>query len=206
MALLKIDELSSFKKPLSYEQYFDGIGLDNEQVNSRIAYANNMENIMLWLFAFIVSVYGTEDFNYSYIRNELYSKVKTLVNETVGNDPYYENYVNNFVDEVLMATIRNADTPYFLSTDRAVYVSENEAQTVYNYLDYKLALASGFTKKQWVDVRDSHERVSHLEVGRKIIPIEDYFQVGSCLMRFPKDTENGTAEEIVNCRCHIVYM
>lgn len=205
MALLKIDELSSLNKPLSYEQYFDGIGLDNEQVDNRIAYANDMEEIMLWLFAFIVSVYGTEEFSYEYIRNELYNKVKKLVNETVGDDPYYEQYVNNFVDEVLMATIRNADTPYFVSKNRAVYVAENEAQTVFNYLDYKLAVASGYTKKTWIDVRDERERKTHLEVGRKTIPIENYFQVGSCLMRFPKDMENGTAEEIVNCRCGIQY-
>lgn len=234
--ILKHDELNNLIGSLPYDQYFDGIGLTDEQVDNRIAYANKMEEIMLWLFAIVLSTYGTDAFDVDFIKTEFRLKIEVLMLETGFEiDDYLANYLKVIPEEIVTTTVKHlpklveepdepssATTPgpstettsplpkipstYWTSPSRAVANAENEAETVFNYAEYIKAIADGKTTKKWKDVRDSHERVSHLNVGGKEIGIFDYFKVGDCLMRFPKDMENGTAEEICNCRCGIQYL
>ena len=214
--ILKHDELNNLIGSLPYDQYFDGIGLTDEQVDNRIAYANKMEEIMLWLFAIVLSTYGTDAFDVDFIKTEFRLKIEVLMLETGFEiDDYLANYLKVIPEEITETTLKHlpkheqSSEPlpsYWFSPSRAVANAENEAETVFNYAEYIKAIADGKTTKKWKDVRDSHERVSHLNVGGKEIGIFDYFKVGDCLMRFPKDMENGTAEEICNCRCGIQYL
>lgn len=201
-----IDELNIIKS-LPYIQYFYGIGLTDEQVNNRIAYANKMEEIMLWLFAIVLSTYDTVDFDVDFIKEEFRSKIEVLLEEYFVVDDYLEIYLTTIPNEIVETTVNHiGDTNYWFSNGRAVANAENESETVWNYSDYIKAISEGKTMKKWVDVRDSHERVSHLNVGGTQIGIFEYFHVGDCLMRFPKDMQNGTAEEICNCRCQVQYL
>ena len=95
---------------------------------------------------------------------------------------------------------------YYLSNDRAMFISECEANSILNYRQYSKAVKAGKTKKKWIDVGDKRERKTHLEVGETILPIDEPFSVGDSLLQFPKDTSLGSsADEIVNCRCSIQY-
>ena len=96
-------------------------------------------------------------------------------------------YVKQFSQDMVDTTLRNGDTPYFTSDDRAVLIAENESQNTFNRQDYIDAIKSGKTRKQWVDIRDRRERETHREVGGTIIPIEEYFLVGNSLLLYPHD-------------------
>jgi SPP1 gp7 family putative phage head morphogenesis protein len=60
--------------------------------------------------------------------------------------------------------------------------------------------------KTWVAINDSRTRPSHSAVGGTTVPFDQPFSVGGALMMRPGDASLGAgAEEIVNCRCSILY-
>ena len=63
-------------------------------------------------------------------------------------------------------------------------------------------------KKTWETVGDNKVRETHLGAERMgAIGIDEYFQVGAYLMMEPGDSSMGAGlEEIINCRCRVVYI
>ncbi len=121
-------------------------------------------------------------------------------------DKYLDDYIADFAIETVGATIKHIDEPFYLSNDRGILISENEANGIFNYGEFSEAVKAGKKRKQWVDVRDGKERETHREVGGTVIPIEDTFVVGNSLMRFAKDSSMGAElKEIANCRCTTKY-
>lgn len=60
-------------------------------------------------------------------------------------------------------------------------------------------------KKIWIRTFDNRVRDTHATAGEhKPIGLDDYFQVGDSKMKFPADP-NGSAEEVVNCRCAVAW-
>lgn len=120
--------------------------------------------------------------------------------------PYDEEYIKNITEDIIDTTFRHIDDEddYFLSQDRAVLIAQNEANTVMNGVDFFNAKKSGKTHKQWIAEIDNRTREAHLLVDGTFIPIDEMFQVGNDLMRFPHDY-TASAENIVNCRCSCVY-
>lgn len=96
---------------------------------------------------------------------------------------------------------------YYYSSDRAIFMAENESLTCWNHQDFSDAVKTGKTRKQWMDVRDKKERETHLQVGRTVKPIKEPFLVGNSLMMYPRDSDTFGAEskEIISCRCTIKY-
>lgn len=219
---MKIDELNIITKSVPYEKYFGEMDLTEEQKEKRKKFAEEMEELLIFLFA-LLALYRQYEagINYVYVQNlavEKYTKIILESREKVFGDVYLDDeslneiddylneYAKEFVSTTLETTKKHADNDYYFSNDRAVFVAENEANTVMNYLEYKKAVSIGKTQKTWVDIRDNRERKTHLKVGRKTIRIEKAFLVGDSLMMFPKDTSMGAApEEIINCRCTIKY-
>ena len=120
--------------------------------------------------------------------------------------PYDEEYIKNITEDIIDTTFRHIDDEddYFISQDRAVLIAQNEANTVMNGVDFFNAKKSGKTHKQWIAQLDEATREAHLLVDGTFIPIDEMFQVGNDLMRFPHDY-NASAENVVNCRCSCVY-
>lgn len=95
---------------------------------------------------------------------------------------------------------------YWLSDDRAMLISENEANSIYNYDEYREAKKSGKTKKTWITELDDKVRFTHTMAEGKTVDIDGLFLVGDSLFRFPKDTMyEPSASETVNCRCACKY-
>ena len=67
------------------------------------------------------------------------------------------------------------------------------------------AKAHGYRFKVWMTEEDDKVRLWHEEVDQVQIPIDEMFEVGNDLMRFPHDYINGSAENLVNCRCVCQY-
>ena len=111
------------------------------------------------------------------------------------------------VDRYVESTMARPTDPYTFSEDRIRLTAENEANTVYNEDEYVDGIGRGFTRKMWVTMHDSHVRETHAEVDGEILPIDEYYEVGGSLMRFPKDfSMSPSPEETVNCRCSIKYL
>lgn len=205
------DEINDLSQSniLSIDDYFDEIEeLTEEEREQRKNFAFDMEDILLFIFMLFLTM---KDYNYingEYIKSQLQSRYLKLVRKySVDIDFDVSEYVKQFSQDTVDTTLRNGDTPYFTSDDRAVLIAENESQNTFNRQDYLKAIKAGRTRKQWVDIRDKKERETHREVGGTVITIEDYFFVGNSLLLYPHDySMKPEAKETVNCRCSIRYI
>lgn len=219
---MKIDELNINPRSRPYDEYFGSMELTEKQKRQRMGFAQKTEDMLLFLFAlFLVYVQYEHGTDYEYVIGsglkaysevikesveEFYSDTDLTESERKEINEYLEEYAREFVTTNVETTNKHINDSYYFSEDRAIFIAENEANTVLNYLDYDKAVKTGKTRKTWIDVRDNRERETHLKVGGKTIGISDAFLVGNSLMMFPKDTSLGaTPEEIVNCRCTIKY-
>ena len=194
-------------RSIPYEEYFGEMDLSDEQKEKRISFAEQMDDVMLFIFA-LFTVYRSYEMepSYSFIVNELVDEYKLVAGNYTEIDKHLNDYIEEFSNNIVETTIKNQSDPYYMSDDRASYVAENEANTTLNYVQFQEAIKSGKTQKEWVDMRDRRERKSHLKVGGTKIPIRDAFVVGNSLMMFPKDDSLGAeASEIINCRCSVKY-
>jgi hypothetical protein len=62
-----------------------------------------------------------------------------------------------------------------------------------------------FERKRWVATGDGRTRPSHVAANGQTVALAGRFLVGSSTLDCPHDP-NGSAEEVVNCRCTIVYV
>lgn len=205
------DEINDLSESniLSIDDYFDEIEeLTEEEKEQRKKFACDMEDVLLFIFALFLTMRNYNYINEEYIKSQLQSRYLELVRKYgVNIDFAVSEYIEQFSQDTVDTTLRNGDTPYFTSDDRAVLIAENESQNTFNRQDYIDAIKAGKTRKQWVDIRDKRERKTHREVGGTIIPIEDYFLVGDSLLLYPHDySMNPEAKETVNCRCGIRYI
>jgi hypothetical protein len=103
--------------------------------------------------------------------------------------------------------MKDAETEWWTSPERALFTAENESNGVLNYSDYLKAVDNGYTKKKWITEKDNRVRKTHRPLNNQIIDIKKPFQVGNSLMMFPKDTSYFASErEIANCRCSVKYI
>ena len=62
-------------------------------------------------------------------------------------------------------------------------------------------------QKQWWSAADGRVRPTHMDVHGEIIDADEPFQVGDYEMMRPGDESLGAGpEEIVNCRCAVLYL
>lgn len=189
-----------------YENYFGEMDLTEEEIEERIALAEKLEENFLFVLALLFTMVQYNSVNYERIRNEFEAGYLKAISGIIVADDYIKQYVRNFSYDITDSTKAHADDMYYFSSDRAIFMAENESLTCWNHQDFSDAVKTGKTRKQWMDIRDKKERETHLQVGRTVKPIEEPFFVGDSLMQYPKDTSLGAiSSEIVNCRCTIRY-
>lgn len=205
----EIDELNIItwrKRSVPFEKYFGDTDLTEEQKKKRIELAKELDDLMLFLLAVIALMRDGDYIDRDYIYQQTKDRYMAIVQRHMGIDDYLDDYINQFSTTFLDTTLDEIDEAWYLSSDRAAFIAENESESVWNYDDYRQAVLSGKRWKKWVDIRDRRERKTHREVGGKVIPIDDVFVVGDSLMRYPKDISLApSAEQIVNCRCTVEY-
>ena len=209
-SILTFDELNSLGvelRSMPYEQYFGEMDLTAKQKEDRIEFARQMEDVVriAYLLMLAQMEFNVEDTGFT--KDTMQRRYSNLVAGMAAGSILIRDYIPQMVDEYIDTTLRRQNLPYTFSEDRLVLTAENEANTVFNEEDFLVGLDRGFSRKQWVTQGDNHVRETHAEVNGEIIPIEDYFEVGGSLMRFPKDFSMSPApEETVNCRCTIKYL
>jgi len=61
-------------------------------------------------------------------------------------------------------------------------------------------------EKIWIGRNDGRERSSHIFANGQKVDQDEKFSVGADKMKYPGDRENGSAAEIINCRCTFGYV
>lgn len=205
----EIDELNDFSEDeiLDIDAYFDEMELSEEGKEERKKFAKDMKEIMLFLFSLFLVMKEKSYMDKRFIISQLQSRYSDLVVEYMKIDKYIEEHIKEFSEETVDTTLRHVEEEFYLSEDRSVLISVNEANSTLNYKDFANAIANGKTEKQWTTEKDQKVRKTHKRLDSVIIPINDTFVVGNTLMRFPHDTFYGIDyKELSNCRCTVRYI
>ena len=207
----KVVKKSDLKqKPLAkpYREYFGVMYIEPEEMRSRIELAEEIEDVMLWVFAYWI-VAAEAEISKEELKQDAKDKLISVIAQHTKLDPYLEKHIDDVINEVVDTTEKHAeetDTDYWLSQDRAMLIAENEANAFENYVDYREARESGKTKKVWLTELDDKVRPTHEIAEGQTVDIDGLFLVGDSLMRFPMDTEyDADPSETVNCRCVCKY-
>lgn len=208
MATANFDELNNIenqpKRSIPYDKFFGEMDLTEEEKEKRIGLAKELEALFYFIFALALAN-NFEDITELYAR--AYGKYTELSNKFLGvkkTPAYMDEYIDTITRDIVDATIRNIDDAYYTSLDRAMFIAENEANSVGNYGTHVEAVKQGKKYKTWVTMKDKRVRHTHVEVDNKKIGIFDEFQVGKAKMLYPRENYNYP-EECVNCRCQIKY-
>ena len=216
MSVSSYDELNirpNNRRSEPYKEYFSKMSISDKEKQERIAFSEQMEEVVLYILALIETTIESGESDQEYIQTQFYDKYLDVIASYMLIDTYIKQYALDVTKQIIDATFESFSSEdksitddYYLSNDRAMFISECEANSILNYRQYSKAVKAGKTKKKWIDVGDKRERKTHLEVGGTILPIDEPFSVGDSLLQFPKDTSLGaSADEIVNCRCSIQY-
>lgn len=216
MSISSYDELNirpNNRRSEPYKEYFSKMSISDKEKQERIAFSEQMEEVVLYILALIETTIESGESDQEYIQTQFYDKYLDVIASYMLIDTYIKQYALDVTKQIIDATFerfsaedKSITDDYYLSNDRAMFISECEANSILNYRQYSKAVKAGKTKKKWIDVGDKRERKTHLEVGGTTLPIDESFSVGDSLLQFPKDTSLGaSADEIVNCRCSIQY-
>lgn len=216
MSISSYDELNirpNNRRSEPYKEYFGKMSISDKEKQERIAFSEQMEEVVLYILALIETTIESGESDQEYIQTQFYDKYLDVIASYMLIDTYIKQYALDVTKQIIDATFerfsaedKSITDDYYLSNDREMFISECEANSILNYRQYSKAVKAGKTKKKWIDVGDKRERKTHLEVGEIILPIDEPFSVGDSLLQFPKDTSLGaSADEIVNCRCSIQY-
>ena len=219
MSVSSYDELNirpNNRRSEPYKEYFSKMSISDKEKQERIAFSEQMEEVVLYILALIETTIESGESDQEYIQTQFYDKYLDVVLGYMLIDSYIKEYVLETSKQIIGTTFSHivekhpdseqATDDYYLSNDRSMFISECEANSILNYRQYSKAVKAGKTKKTWIDVGDKRERKTHLEVGGITIPINEPFSVGDSLLMFPTDHSLGaSADEIVNCRCSIQY-
>lgn len=216
MSVSSYDELNirpNNRRSEPYKEYFSKMSISDKEKQERIAFSEQMEEVILYILALIETTIESGESDQEYIQTQFYDKYLDVIASYMLIDTYIKQYAIDITKQIIDATFERFSTKdksitddYYLSNDRAMFISECEANSILNYRQYSKAVKAGKTKKKWIDVGDKRERKTHLEVGGTILPIDEPFSVGDNLLQFPKDTSLGAStDETVNCRCSIQY-
>lgn len=198
---MKLDELNKL-----LTRYFDAMEISAEDKRKRIMLGLDLYDAFIYILLTIKADYRISDKvapQEGYIES-LNFRIKDVLNE--NNLPYEEEYIPQLSKDIVEATFRHLDEDYYFSEDRAVLITQNEANTIMNNADYVKAKSSGCKYKQWLTEGDGKVRDAHVMVDMMKIPIDEYFPVGGDNMRYPHDYMNGSAENLINCRCVCKYL
>lgn len=205
-----VEETKAHTKSVTkdYDKYFGEMEITNEEVEDRKKTANELEKVFLFLFALLLLLEEKKitpsEWILVYIVSEKYEKALFSLGFDIKVD-IIRDYVEDIVPTIIETTLRNIRNPYFVSRSRAKDLAGQESNSVHNASEHAKAVKSGMKYKSWITMHDERVRHTHSEVDNVKIAINDTFVVGDCLMRYPRDVENGTAEEIANCRCVLQY-
>lgn len=206
---LRFDELNALvqnKRSMPFEQYFGEMNLTEDDKAERIKMAQELENNFIVTMALLFTMTQAGKIDYEIVRQQIEDSYLETLRKYASVDRHLETYVKSFSYDVIDSTKKHKNEPYYYSLDRARFMAENEVNTAINHARYIEAVNAGKTMKRWESIIDEVTRKDHIEVNGKYIPIGQAFHVGDSWMLFPKDMSmNPNPNQVINCRCSIMY-
>ena len=98
---LKFDELNKF----SYREYFGEMFTTPEQMRRRVSLAEDIEDVIFFLFAYYSIYDGAElEIDSASVRADAKERLTSVVEKHMKVDPYVANHINTVIDEVADVT------------------------------------------------------------------------------------------------------
>lgn len=92
------------------------------------------------------------------------------------------------------------------SPSRAQTIARTESHQATNVAAQSVAKASGIPmRKQWSASKGERTRQAHREADGQTVPMDGFFTVWGEQLAFPGDPR-GSAKNVINCRCVVVYV
>ena len=193
-------------RSMPFDEFFGEMDLSQEQKERRIETAKDIQEFTLIALASMYLTYL--EGGYGYLDTSVYmSEAYRSMLERMGiplTDYFSSVHAENVATEIALATMNHSEDPYFYSEDRAMLIAENEANSIWNDSEYEDAILTGKTHKTWVAMKDKKTRDTHREVDGMTVRIDEYFPVGSAMLLYP-GMSCEYPEEVVNCRCTLIY-
>ncbi len=206
---LSFDELNALVKnerSMPFKKYFGEMNLPEEEKSKRIQMAEELEENFIVTMTLLFTMAQANKIDYELIRKQIEDSYLETLRKYASVDRHLETYVKSFSYDVIDSTKKHKNDPYYYSLDRARFMAENEVNTAINHARYIEAVNVGKTMKRWESIIDEVTRKDHIEINGKYIPIGQAFHVGDSWLLFPKDTSLGASgNQIVNCRCTVIY-
>lgn len=204
--LNKFDKVNQMRtQAIPYEKFFGDMDLEDKDKELRIGLANKLDDMFYYFLAML------DEDNVDEIKNSLKQQFKDTVAEyfkdTINPGDYMDEYINVVVDSVVNTTVKNKGDSWYVSEDRAQYLSEDETNGIANYYQERQALLEGKTTKVWRTILDGKERHTHFIANAQEVPIGEAFVVGNSRLMYPKDISLGAdVTELIGCRCTCWYI
>lgn len=208
MAIRQFDELKRIQKELdelaiSLEiiKYFDEMDLPEEEIELRTKVASEFQHFFRNLFLIMATGEVIRESYIEDIRNEY-----IRICDKYGLTPNM-SHIDRFAETIVDNTLQNINSDYYTSVERSITIAETETNNSANYDELQDMIAEGKTQKTWVTMQDNKVRETHMAIDGMTIGIDDLFEVGDALMRFPCDEEMAydSPQEICGCRCSVSY-
>ena len=209
---LSFDELNKLyseqanERSMPYDQYFGEMDLSQEQIERRKKTAKRIERFIVPALIMMYNMRQDGTFNYMEVSEEMIQPYENLLKELgIPLTAFFTAiHTQTTVADIIMSTLEHRDDAYYYSIDRAVFIAENEANSIWNDSEYQDAILTGKTMKEWRAILDKRTRETHRIANGTRIPIGEFFQVGNALLLYPK-YPCEYPEEVVNCRCSLIY-
>lgn len=210
MALSKMswDELNSlvgYKISEPYDEYFAPMRISERQKQRRIKLAEKLESVFVGLLSelFYCEQMGVR------INPDIYDRAVEEYLAVVGSiriaDEYLIEHATGVITNTVAVLKRHESEEFYYSEDRAIALSEDESNAVWNYTEYAEAVKNK-RFKTWNTIMDGRERESHAEVNGVTLPLSEPFELQGGFLRFPRDTELGCSDdEVLRCRCSLSF-
>lgn len=202
----ELNQLAGYKRSLPYDEYFEDMQISQRQKERRIGFAKDLDEEVVYLMAMLFyqradGVPFTQEqidtFKDGYYR---------VLREHAMTDDYLDRHIEFLAASLIDVTNRHRDDIYYYSKDRARLVAENEANAVFNHIEYEYEMPAWAVYKTWNTIIDGRERDSHNAENGITVPVSEPFELPGGLLMYPLDESLGAgAEEIVNCRCWVSY-
>jgi len=208
MATRILDELKTINRDIADAvirkaifEYFDEMEIPEEDKARRSKLCEQLTFMLITLF-----VMANEN-DREYVVERGVSQYLNFLDQNGYDSSRYADRVQKSIESIVDTTIKNPDTEYFKSDERALLIGETETNMIGNDDSLMTAIAEGKKWKTWITMRDKRVRETHTQVDGVMIPIDEFFQVGDAQMLYPCDIENAydSPDETQNCRCVLEY-
>ena len=186
------------------DEYFKPMFLPYSELEKRKDAAREFREVLLFILLAAMVADNMGDVDWETLRVQMQNQFRPVVEKYSRDDEFTRDFIEKATDDFIDVSRRHLGEDKWFSDERALPDAANYANMTVGYEDLQEAIESGKKKKMWVSQRDGRVRHTHRVADGQTVPINGYFTVGNSLLAYPTDPE-GEPEEIISCRCHVVY-